>query len=81
MKRKLCVGSKVAVCHGSGVDSGKTGIIMSRNDFSKEVGTDGRCIPKLAGHYKPVDWKKESAIRLEGGMIITMYDNRLIPQL
>jgi hypothetical protein len=38
------------------------------------VKTDGRGIPtNVQGAYKPVDWSREEAIRLDSGEIVTMY--------
>lgn len=65
-------GTKVKVVNG-GVNSGKTGVVIS----PREVPTDGKGVPKLTGHYKPVDWKKEVAIKLDSGEVITMFKNRV----
>jgi len=69
--------SKVQIMNGSGVDSGKKGTLMTKQEFNKQVKTDGRGVPKLTGHYKPVDWNKEVAIKLDNGEIITMFKNRV----
>lgn len=69
---KTCyrAGTRVRVAAGSGLDSGKTGRIVRPS----EVKTDGRGIPtNVQGAYKPVDWKREVAIRLDDGTLITMF--------
>ena len=72
--KKFPIGTRVQVVGGSGIDSGKTGTIAA---FS-EVMVDGRGIPiNVKGAYKPVDWKRESAVRLDDGSLTTMFDNRL----
>lgn len=71
------VGDRVSVTHGSGVDSGKAGTVVN----PREVKTDGRLVPtNIRGAYKPVDWKREVAVRLDNGELITMFKNRLIPE-
>lgn len=68
-------GTRVKVTHGSGVDSGKTGVIVPRN----KIKTDGRSIPtNVDGAYKPVDWSKEVAILTDDGEYITMFKNRVM---
>lgn len=68
-------GSRVKVNQGSGLDSDKEGIVIPPN----MVKTDSRGIPiNVNGAYKPVDWKREVAIKLDDGEIITMFKNRLI---
>ena len=67
-------GDKVEIIHGSGVNSGKTGVIVARG----EVKTDGRCVPtEIAGAYQPVNWSKEVAIRLDNGDLLTMFKDRV----
>jgi len=68
------VGTRVRVSGGSGVDSGKEGIVVSR----QEVKTDGRGVPtNVPGCYKPVDWSREVAIRMDDESLMTMFKNRL----
>ena len=69
----LRIGTKVRVCQCSGVDSGRTGRVVS----PRKVKTDGHCVPKIIGHYKPVNWRKESAVLDNNGNLFTMFDNRL----
>jgi hypothetical protein len=71
---KLSIGMCVRVCEGSGYLSGKVGVIISPSDVKK----DGRGIPNIPGHYQPVDYKEQVAIKFEHG-IDTMYKNRCIP--
>jgi hypothetical protein len=72
---KFNVGDKVQITPGSGIDSDKKGVIVDK----KEVKTDGKDVPSnLANNpYKPVDWSKEEAVKLEDGSLITMFKNRL----
>lgn len=73
---KFYIGQRVVLSPNAGIDSNKTGTIVD----SSEVVTDGRGIPtNVQGAYKPVDWKKEVAIRLDTGEIITMFKNRVLP--
>jgi hypothetical protein len=69
------IGTRVKVSDGSGIDSGKEGIIVERS----RVRTDGRGVPtNIIGAYKPVDWSRDVAVQLDNGSIITMPKNRLI---
>jgi len=71
----LKVGTIVTVSQGSGIDSGRAGVVVDRS----EVKTDGRGIPRIGkGHYWPINWKIESAVRLDDGDLITMFDDRLL---
>lgn len=68
------IGDKVMVTFGSGIDSGKDGIIVDKS----EVRTKGNGIPtNVQGAYKPIDWNREVAIRLKNGKLITMFKNRV----
>jgi hypothetical protein len=70
----LTVGTRVRVSEGSGIDSNKTGVVV----HPREVKTDGRLIPtNVEGAYKPVDWSRETAVKLDNGNLITMFNNRL----
>jgi len=71
-KRKINVGDKVRVV-GGGVYSNQSGTVVN----SWAVKTDGKGVPINvdSGDYKPVDWKKEVAIRLDNGKLITMFKN------
>ena len=66
------VGTRVRVADGSGIASGKVGTVINR----RLVKTDGRGIPVLPGHYRPMT-KNEAVIRLDTGEVITMFRNRL----
>ena len=72
---RLPYGTRVQVCHGSGLDSGTVGTVV----HPSKILTNGRGIPILPGYYKPVDWSKEVAIEADGGRMLTMYKNRLLP--
>ena len=74
------VGTKVMVVHGSGVHSGKIGRIVR----TSEVVTDGRGVPELPGHFAPVDWSKESPVRLgpkHGNELITVAEGQRTREL
>lgn len=67
-------GDRVRVSGGSGIVSTEKGIVVDRS----EVKTDGRSIPtNVQGAYKPVDWSKEVAVKLDSGDLITMFKSRL----
>lgn len=73
---KHMAGDKVSVIFGTGIASGKTGTVVS----SSEIKTDGRGIPtNVEGAYKPVDWKRETAIRYDDGKYDTLEHGRLKP--
>lgn len=68
------IGIRVIISEGSGIDSGKCGTIVSPST----VITDKRGIPyNVAGAYTRIDWKRESAMLLDDGTLITMFDNRI----
>jgi hypothetical protein len=70
----LTPGTKVQVSGGSGLDSDKKGTIVDRS----KIKTDNKGIPtNCEGNYKPVDWDKEVAIKLDNGKFITMFKNRV----
>ena len=73
----LKVGSRVKVVSGSGLDSGKEGVIVDRSG----VKTDGRGVPTNlgAGPYKPIDWSKEVLIKQDDGKMLSMFKNRVVP--
>lgn len=67
-------GTKVQVAGGSGLNSDKKGVIVDKS----KIKTDDKNIPtNCEGHYKPVNWDKEVAIKLDNGKFITMYKNRV----
>jgi len=69
------IGDKVKVCACSGVDSGRSGVVI---DW-RAVPTNGGGVPQLGeGHYKPMDRRRECAIREDSGRVFTMFRNRLI---
>jgi len=65
-EKALKPGTKVKIGFGSGIDSNKTGVIVAHGNR------------KYEGQYKPVDRKKEHAIKLDSGEYITMFKNRVI---
>lgn len=73
MIKRLAIGTRVIISEGSGIDSNKQGIIVSRDI----VKYNSRGIPLLEGYYKPIDWSRESAVMLDTGRLITMFNNRL----
>lgn len=74
MPTSFRIGARYRVCEGSGCDSRRVGTVVDR----REVPTDGRGIPKILGHYKPMQ-SNEVALRDDSGAYFTMYKNRLIP--
>lgn len=67
-------GTKVQVTGGSGLNSDKKGTIVDKS----KIKTDDKGIPtNCEGHYKPVDWDREVAIKLDNGKFITMFKNRV----
>jgi len=70
MRKKFKTGERVKISIACGVDGGKKGYIIDK----RKIRTSGRGIPLLPGHYKSVDWRKESAIELDNGEIITMFN-------
>ncbi len=73
---KVKIGQRVRVCFGSGLDSNKTGRIVPKSS----VRTNGRGVPELTGHYKPIT-SRESLIRYDDGTYGTMFNNRLIEEV
>jgi hypothetical protein len=71
--RRLRIGDRVRISCGSGTLSDKEGWIADRSLLRYR----GDGVPKLSGHYKPVDWKREYYIRLDSGEYVTMYKERL----
>ncbi len=69
MRMSYRPGTRVRVGAGGGIDGGKTGTIIR----PREVKTRGDGVPLLPGYYKPVDWAREVAIRLDDGQIITAF--------
>lgn len=67
-------GTRVRVVAGSGLDSDRIGTVIPNN----KIHTNGRGVPELPGHYKPVDWTHEVAIQYDDGSLGTMFKNRLI---
>jgi hypothetical protein len=67
-------GTRVLITEGSGLDSGKAGVIVPRTT----VKTDHHLVPiNVEGAYRPVDWRKEVAILLDDGTLITMFRSHL----
>lgn len=70
-------GMRVRVVHGSGVDSGKAGVIVGWN----QVKTDGRGTPtNIQGEYWTLSESKKRGmlpVRLDNGELILMFRNRL----
>jgi hypothetical protein len=70
----LTKGTKIKISDLSGALSNKTGVIVD----TKEIELDGKGVPKLSGHYKPIDWAKEYAIKLDNtGEYVTMFKDRV----
>jgi len=70
---QLRSGMRVRVAPGSGVESGKTGVVVS----TREVKTDGRGVAvEVQGAYYPLR-RNEVYVRLNNGELIQMPKNRL----
>ncbi len=62
-------GMRVRVLEGAGLDTGKVGVIVPRN----QVSTRGDGVPNIPGHYKPMS-TDEYPIRDENtGELFTMF--------
>ena len=77
---KLEPGVRVLISGGSGVSSDATGVIVDPSKVKMKQ-TGGGLIPKdVSGAYKPADWKKEVAIKLDNsGELVLMYKERVNP--
>jgi hypothetical protein len=68
------LGSRVRIAQGSGINSGHTGRVVSPTS----VRTDRRGVPtNVRGAYRPIDWSREVAVRLDNGVLITMFVDQL----
>ena len=65
---------RVMIAEGSGLNSGRAGDLVPLST----VPIDSQGIPKLPGHYRPLNCKKEFAVLLDNGRLITMFKNRVI---
>ena len=71
MRNKL-LGKKVFVVDGSGLDSGRRGVVIDSRTFSQEQ------IKKFDwGRYHPFEHNKESIVKDGQGKLFTMFNNRL----
>ena len=71
---KFPIGTRVVISKGSGLSSNRCGMIAPQS----AVKTDGHGIPtNVGGAYQPVDWERESAVMLDDGILITMFDDRI----
>ena len=76
MRRSYRAGQRLCVAAVSGGFSSECGTVVSRH----EVRTDGRGVPRnVEGAYKPVNWRREVAVRLDNGELITMFKDLLFP--
>lgn len=67
-------GVRVRVVEGAGLSSRATGTIVEHS----AIRTNGHRIPiDIEGAYCPVDWRREAAVRLDDGRLITMFTNYL----
>lgn len=76
MSRRILPGMKVRIAEGSGIDSGK--VVRVAYPSEVPIRKDGSGIPDLIGHYQPVNFRQQAAIKFEDGRIDTMWLNRLI---
>lgn len=68
-------GMRVIVVGGSGLDSGREGVILSPAEGSALVNK----LYKEIGYYKPFDPSREVAIRDDTGAVFGMFKNRVLP--
>lgn len=71
---RIKTGMEFVVCDGSGLDSGRKGIVLNASGYSQDFIKRNE-----EGRFWPFDSRKESIIKDEQGRIFTMYTNRLIP--
>lgn len=68
------IGTRVKVCEGSGLDSGREGTIL----HSSCLPLNDRGIPNIGqGHYKPFDPSREAVLIDNNGELFTMFWSRL----
>ncbi len=67
MAIRIRVGDRVEITNG--LDAGAQVTVVDRRNIKTRH--DG--VPKLPGHYCPVDWKNEVAIRFDNGRLDTMF--------
>jgi hypothetical protein len=67
-------GNKVEISQGSGIDSGKIGVVVGPG----KVKTNGRGIPtNIPGAYAPINWQSEVVIEFPDGSLSIMDKNRV----
>jgi hypothetical protein len=74
MKKRFQVGERYKVCDGSGLLSGQIGRVVER----RQVKTDGRGIPLIAGHYCPMLPDEVPLRNVDTLELFTMFTNRLV---
>jgi hypothetical protein len=64
------IGTRVKVCQGAGLDSGREGIVIHPSC----VPLDDRGVPNLGdGHYNPFDSSREAALLDDEDNLFTMF--------
>lgn len=71
---KNMIGQHVQISQGSGLDSGKTGVVVNR----QVIPTDGRGIPKIPGAYYPMKAEEVAIQEDNTGELIIMFQYCLI---
>lgn len=70
--KRIRNGMKVVVCDGSGLDSGRKGIVLNPLGYSQDFIKRNE-----PGRYHPFDNRTECLIQDSNGKIFTMFNNRL----
>jgi DNA-directed RNA polymerase subunit RPC12/RpoP len=67
-------GVRVAVCFGSGLDSGKVGVVVDarRPEYRQYIAKE------YQGRYSDFNHKTEALVRTDSGDFFTMFKNRLV---
>lgn len=72
---RVILGGRRVVIRGGGVSTGKAGVEVTR----REVRVDGRGVPvDIDGVYQPIDWSKETVVRLDDGDMIVVSNSRVV---
>lgn len=74
LRIRIRPGTRVQVCICSGLDSGRTGVVVdaTRPEYRPyiAIGCDGR--------YKPFNFRTEALVRTDNGQFFTMFKDRLV---
>ncbi len=72
---RIRIGQRVRVNAGSGLDSGKLGIVIHKS----KVPTDGQGVPRMRGYYRPME-PTDVAIITPSQEIIVIPRSRVTPE-